>query len=85
MTRGSGRNHGSDTVNSGFSIEYAIDTAAAVACGFDTRYRRIATGKPESSAACGMNGAERVESDPHGEATVAEGHLGQRELAGEPR
>jgi hypothetical protein len=37
FTRGSGRYDGTYTVSNGFSIEYAIETAAGVVCGFDTR------------------------------------------------
>jgi hypothetical protein len=40
----------------GLSIDHAIETFAGAAPEFDTRYRRIATGRPESSGACGMNG-----------------------------
>src|SRR5215472_6625345 len=40
----------------GLSMDHAIEAFAGAVPGLDTRYRRMATGRPESSGSCGMKG-----------------------------
>src|ERR1700758_219133 len=47
---------GGPTAFTGFSSDHAILTFALTLVGFVTRYRRIATGRPESSGSCGIKG-----------------------------
>src|ERR1700722_9740842 len=69
LTRGSSFGRATSTFAealTGLSMENEIATFALAAVGLLTRYRMIATGNPEASGSCGMNGENASSSIQNG-------------------